>query len=139
MTSQPKSIPVDEKHKWSRKTYWDQIPKLMTYNSNNPSTLRETKEMGWGKEGNCWEVINIGPKTYHFIFISLNLLLCLHFCISSEFLFKVNSGSDCKINNFSDRHKSHLRVPHLQGDERLMISHLISQLGIGVFLFRLQM
>ena len=88
-----------------------------------PTTLEDnqppwetTNHLGGGgeKEGrggrwasSCYRWVN------HAIFINLNLLVCRHFCMSSEWRFRTWAGSARRMNSFSVKHRSHFRMPHV--------------------------
>ncbi len=70
------------------------------------------------------------------IAFSLCLLECLHFCISSVFLFRQVEGSESRIRAFSDKQTSHFLDPHTYGRHFFKISHLT--VGVIPLSFRLQ-
>ena len=66
---------------------------------------------------------HVNSDDFYLALFKINLLLCLHFDISSVLLFNTTFGSARAIIMFSVRYKSHLLVPHLYRDAYDSILH----------------
>ena len=64
------------------------------------------------------------PQKSYLMFFNLNLLLCLHLLAISERLFNEMLGLLFRISNFSTKHRSHFREPHIYPLDRAWIFQL---------------
>ena len=89
---------------------------------NSPTPVKQFRK------GDVQSVLQHCAQVCYLTERSLNLRLCLHLFKSSEREFRVLSGSVLtllRMESFSVRHRSHLRLPHLYGYDRETIDRLM--------------